>query len=759
MRSFLLLLFIVGVSACCAAVPNFVVIAENEISIAVEQDGGFPPYQMPIGWNADVGYAVGYYDMLAWAYLGATAPELDGRKFAGWWMLEKNDTDSWGKNTSPTNCTRRITSEKFIVADEITNACTSARWSSLPVICPKHEFITYRLQYDPSGGGALPQTALYTNEITIAELPKPPSGYGYPGTWELEGSEKTFAPGDVVTGEAFGLATCHEDGRTVTLTAVATANVYKVTFDANGGTPPLSVKNVAYNDFYGELPTPTLAHADFLGWWTTESGGTQIAPTSKLSTASDQTLYAHWHSYVHTVTYDANGGKFEDDFTTKEASVVYGEPYGEPPGTPHQTNWTFAGWWTEKSGGEQITAEMKVERDTNHRLYAHWSANVYKVTFDANGGEVEEDSREVTYGEKYGELPVPTLADHAFEGWWTEKIGGERITAETKVEITSDQTLYAHWRMVTYLVVFFGNGATSGEMESERFRVDGEEQALNANRFERTGYTFEGWSESPEGAVKYADGEYVKNLAPAGEAVALYAVWAAIEYTVSFDKNGASGFAPKPITAHYGEEFNLPGKDDMDWPRRTFAGWGRGKAAVDFLAGEAVSNLTAEAGATVALHAIWMRETSEVSQALDCEALFGEVEAGWEVFADEAWCAKGETCLRLLTAASAANRVKLTDPDGQALSGMLKFHWRGVTKVGTETPRLKLIDGRNNLLGAWELDEAELSNPWHEATVEIANVTELSFICDQLVGKNSYCALDWVEWVARKPQPTIIYIR
>jgi hypothetical protein len=38
-------------------------------------------------------------------------------------------------------------------------------------------------------------------------------------------------------------------------------------------------------------------------------------------------------------------------------------------------------------------------------LYARWSANGYTVTFDAQGGEVEPASQQVTYDATYGTLP------------------------------------------------------------------------------------------------------------------------------------------------------------------------------------------------------------------------------------------------------------------------------------------------------------------------------------------------------------------
>ena len=41
----------------------------------------------------------------------------------------------------------------------------------------------------------------------------------------------------------------------------------------------------------------------------------------------------------------------------------------------------------------------------------------YIVTFDPNGGSVDVTSKEVTYGDPYGELPTPTREGYTFKGW------------------------------------------------------------------------------------------------------------------------------------------------------------------------------------------------------------------------------------------------------------------------------------------------------------------------------------------------------
>ena len=73
----------------------------------------------------------------------------------------------------------------------------------------------------------------------------------------------------------------------------------------------------------------------------------------------------------------------------------------------------------------------------------------YTISFDANGGQVLFNTKELSYQEKYGELPVPKREVYYFTGWYTASVGGVKITAEDIFKINKDQTLYAHWDGVT----------------------------------------------------------------------------------------------------------------------------------------------------------------------------------------------------------------------------------------------------------------------------------------------------------------------
>ncbi len=64
--------------------------------------------------------------------------------------------------------------------------------------------------------------------------------------------------------------------------------------------------------------------------------------------------------------------------------------------------------------------------------------------------------------------------------------------------------------------------------------------ALKGNTFEYKGHKFDGWALSPDGEVKYADKESVKNIAGEKESVTLYAHWSLVDYKIRWHLGGAS---------------------------------------------------------------------------------------------------------------------------------------------------------------------------------------------------------------------------
>ncbi len=222
-------------------------------------------------------------------------------------------------------------------------------------------------------------------------------------------------------------------------------------------------------------------------------------------------------------TFNGNGGSVDQN--TKE--VFYGSEYGALP-TATRTGYTLDGWYTEATGGSRVTATSPVETVNDHTLYAHWTANKYTVTFDANGGTPATASSAISFGSTYGALPSVSRTGYAFDGWYTAKIGGTKIISTTIVENASNHTLYAHWSSNTYTVVFNANGGT-GTMQNQTFTFDVANNLIS-NSFSLTDCAFLGWStNSTATTATYTNGQSVMNLVSSGT-VTLYAIWEKVTF-------------------------------------------------------------------------------------------------------------------------------------------------------------------------------------------------------------------------------------
>lgn len=65
------------------------------------------------------------------------------------------------------------------------------------------------------------------------------------------------------------------------------------------------------------------------------------------------------------------------------------------------------------------------------------------MTFDANGGSCDTRTMETRTDGRLSSLPAALRDRYAFDGWYTQATGGEKIS--TAYRFTDDATVYAHW--------------------------------------------------------------------------------------------------------------------------------------------------------------------------------------------------------------------------------------------------------------------------------------------------------------------------
>ena len=67
------------------------------------------------------------------------------------------------------------------------------------------------------------------------------------------------------------------------------------------------------------------------------------------------------------------------------------------------------------------------------------------VTFDAGAGTPSVGSMPPT-NQKLSSLPSASRSKHNFDGWYTEKSGGTKVTTDTV--FSANTTVYAHWTYI-----------------------------------------------------------------------------------------------------------------------------------------------------------------------------------------------------------------------------------------------------------------------------------------------------------------------
>lgn len=183
----------------------------------------------------------------------------------------------------------------------------------------------------------------------------------------------------------------------------------------------------------------------------------------------------------------------------------------------------------------------------------------YTVNFDANEGTVSTTSKIVDFYGTYGELPTPTRKGYTFEGWYTEKDEGIKITEESILEKNDDQTLYAHWTAKQYTINFDADG---GNISTSSKTVSYESTYGILPIPEKTGYIFDGWYTSNIDGVQITEDSIVEIT----ETQTLYAHW---KYTVILNENGGTEVSDIEVICNhtYG---NLPITTREGY---TFMGW------------------------------------------------------------------------------------------------------------------------------------------------------------------------------------------
>ena len=296
----------------------------------------------------------------------------------------------------------------------------------------------YTFTFDADGGSDV--AAITQNYGTKIESPAAPTKPGYTFAGWVPAIPET------VPAESMGFK------------AQWTINQYTLTFDADNGTEA----TVITQDFGTKFDTPaapTKTGYTFAGW---DKDIPETIPAESMS------FTAKWIANQYTLTFDSDGGSDVAAITQDYGTKI------ESPAAPTKTGYTFAGWDNE------IPETMPAE---SMSFKAQWTINQYSLTFDAgNGTEATVITQD--YGTKFDTPADPTREGYTFAGWDMDI--PETIPAE-------DMSFTALWSVNSYKLVYILDGEVYAEYD-----VEYGSEITPENDPEKTGYTFDGWTEIPE---------------------------------------------------------------------------------------------------------------------------------------------------------------------------------------------------------------------------------------------------------------------
>lgn len=335
--------------------------------------------------------------------------------------------------------------------------------------------VEHTLSYDANGGTGAPgdQIVYSGGTATISSVTPTWTGHEFKG-WSTSASAVTasYQPGGSITVD-----------RDIKLYAVWSTITYKVTYDANGGTGAPSSQTKTYGvSLKLSENIPSYTGKNFVEWNTASDGsGTSYNPSDTYAVNANMKLYAIWQTITYTVTYNANEGTGAPAYQVKKYNISL----TLSSVTPTRPGYVFDSWNTNEYGsGQEYHPGDTYTVNADLVLYAQWSVAGVEVSFNANGGYVAEKQRTVYPGIVYGTLPVPTWENHTFIGWFTERDGGDEVTAQTVVTNGNDHTLFAQWEAApspgrrTALVYYKKNGVMHQVMIY--YRKDGSTKAVQS---------------------------------------------------------------------------------------------------------------------------------------------------------------------------------------------------------------------------------------------------------------------------------------
>ena len=254
-------------------------------------------------------------------------------------------------------------------------------------------------------------------------------------------------PGFVPDTERNEKVSVKADGKTVARFYYKRAS-YQLKWDLNGATKD-GASYLQESVPYGlsiDLPDVTREGYTCEGW--VDSDGTPWADITKMP-AGDVTFKATWKPVEYTIHYDLGGGTFDANWSVPESYSIEKEAYIYQ--RPTRAGYTFKGWIGDNGDTPQDVIAVKGSETTGDKYYkAVWTADVYSISYNLNGGEwgVHKGPDKFTVETEDFTLPIPERAGYQFIGWTGSNLSEPQMTVTIEKGSIGYPYYMANWVQV-----------------------------------------------------------------------------------------------------------------------------------------------------------------------------------------------------------------------------------------------------------------------------------------------------------------------
>lgn len=283
--------------------------------------------------------------------------------------------------------------------------------------------------------------------------------------------------------------------------------------------------------------------------------------------ARAKTVYALW-AINPTLSYNVNTPAGSNaPGTPASQTVPYNTAAADKSGwaagdTGKIPGYRFDGWYTAPNGGNKY--DFNTPLTGNVTVYAHWIGNGYTVRFadnGATGGNTPDQAFQYNIGQNLRRNGF-VRDGYTFTGWKRadnqQAYGDGQWVNNLTTQPDGIVTMVAQWSANEAHIRYNPNppaGKTAGGNGTPNWDGHtGDTPTIGGNGWTIDGYTFAGWTTSPDGSgARYAPGARWT----ANGTLTLYAQWTPGQASLTYDGNGATGGKTDPQTGKTDEKINV----------------------------------------------------------------------------------------------------------------------------------------------------------------------------------------------------------